>query len=211
MVIKKLLNSFNSKLIALKQRITPKVWSEKSIVYYTGHTPYEWSPESLKTGIGGSESAIIFLAREWSKLGCQVTVYNNCGSLGKLYDGVEYIHYSQFNPYDKFDTLIIWRYPWRLNLKTKANRIFLDLHEVLLSEQVTPQKLVKFDKIFVKSQYHRSLLPEISDSKIAIITNGADAAYFEYSSLPKEPYKIIYASNYIRGLERMLLWGWPII
>ena len=80
-----------------------------------------------------------------------------------------------------------------------------------MPEQVTPQKLAKFDKIFVKSQYHRSLLPEIPDSKITIITNGADAVYFEYASLPKEPYKIIYASNYIRGLERMLLWGWPII
>ncbi|NEQ36352.1 MAG: glycosyltransferase family 4 protein [Okeania sp. SIO3I5] len=211
MLLKGLLNKIKSKWLKFQQKLNPKTWQQRSIVYYTGHTSYEWTPENLKVGIGGSESAIIFLAREWSRLGYQVTVYNNCGSLGKIYDGVEYIHYSQFNPYDKFDTLIIWRYPWRLDSNTKANRIFLDIHEVLLPEQVTPQKLGKFDKIFVKSQYHRSLLPEIPDSKIAIITNGADTAYLEYISLPKEPYKIIYASNYIRGLERMLLWGWPII
>jgi glycosyltransferase involved in cell wall biosynthesis len=211
MLFKRLLGKIESKYLEFKQKLNPRTWAERSIVYYTGHTPYEWSPQNLKTGLGGSESAIIFLAREWTKLGYLVTVYNNCGSQAGVYDGVEYIHYSQFNPYDKFETLIIWRYPWRLDRNTKAKRIFLDLHEVLMPEQVTPEKLAKFDKIFVKSRYHRSLLPLISDSKIAIITNGANRIFFDYSNTAKDPYQLIYASNYMRGLERMLSYGWPII
>lgn len=205
------MNILKSKLISLQQKITSKVWQEKSIVYYTGHTDYQWTPESLKTGIGGSESAIINLAREWVKSGYQVSVYNNCGDREGLYEGVQYFHYSRFNKYDTFDTLIIWRYPWRLYPKTKAKRIFLDLHEVLQPEQVVTEKLNKFDKIFVKSQYHRSLLPQISGDKIKIITNGFDLNYLNYNNFPKDFYKIIYASNYVRGLEKMLLYGWPII
>lgn len=205
------MNILNSKLISLKHKITSKIWPEKSIVYYTGHTDYQWTPESLKTGIGGSESAIINLAREWTKSGYQVTVYNNCGEREGVREGVRYFHYSRFNKYDTFDTLIIWRYPWRLDRKTKAKRIFLDLHEVLQPEQVAEKQLKKFDKIFVKSQYHRSLLPQITDEQIKIVTNGFNSDYLKYNNLTKEPYKIIYASNYIRGLEKMLLYGWPII
>ena len=96
MVIKKLLNNFNSKLIGFKQRIKPKLWSDNSIVYYTGHTPYEWFPESLKTGLGGADARIVFLGREWVKLGYKVAVYNNCGRKEGVYDGVEYYHYSKF-------------------------------------------------------------------------------------------------------------------
>lgn len=204
-------NRLQSKWRDLKHRFSCREWRDRSIVYYTGATPYVWTPESLKTGLGGSETAIIHLAKAWVKLGYRVTVYNNCGTRAGMYDGVEYRHHSQFNKYDSFDTLIIWRYPWRLYPGTKARRIWLDLHEVLLPEQVEGEKLEKYDKIFVKSAYHRSLLPEIGEDRVAIASNGVDAAYFQYSQAAKDPYKLIYASNYIRGLERMLTDGWPII
>ncbi|MDJ0553301.1 MAG: glycosyltransferase family 1 protein [Microcoleaceae cyanobacterium MO_207.B10] len=211
MIVKKLLNSLNSQLIKFKQRITPKVWSEKSIVYYTGHTDYEWSPESLKTGLGGADARIVYLSREWVKLGYKVAVYNNCGNREGIYEGVEYNHYSKFNPYDSFDTLIMWQFAWRIKFPTKAKRVWLDLGSVLLPREVTYEKLKHYDKIFCKNNYHRSLLPEIPDHKIAIIPNGIDREFINLKDNPKEPYKIIYASNYIRGLERMLEFGWPII
>lgn len=207
----KKVNRLQSKWRDLKSRFSSRRWPDRSIVYYTGPTSYIWTPESLKTGLGGSEIAIIHLTKAWAKLGYQVTVYNNCGTRSGIYDGVEYLPHSQFNKYDSFDTLIIWRYPWRLYSGTKAKRIWLDLHEVLRPEQVTKGKLEKYDKIFVKSAYHRSLLPEVGEEQVAIASNGVDAAYFQYSQAAKDPYKLIYASNYIRGLERMLTYGWPII
>ncbi|MBD1942611.1 glycosyltransferase [Coleofasciculus sp. FACHB-712] len=200
-----------SKLTDFKNQLTPKVWPDKSIVCYAGSTPGEWTPDSLKTGIGGSEGDVIYLGREWVKLGYKVTVYNNCGAKEGIYDGVEYLNYQRFNKYDTFDTLIIWRYPWRLASQTKAKRIWLDLHEVLQAEQVTKDKLKKFDKVFVCSQYHRSLVPDIADEKIVVITNGFDSSYWQWSNQKKDPYKLIYASNYVRGLEQMLTYGWPII
>ncbi|WP_446682789.1 hypothetical protein [Cyanobacterium sp. HL-69] len=80
-----------------------------------------------------------------------------------------------------------------------------------MPEQVSKEKLSKYDQIFVKSRYHRHLLPEIENKKIKIITNGVTKDYLKYADFPKQPYKIIYASNYGRGLEQMLLYGWNII
>jgi hypothetical protein len=50
---------------------------------YTGDTVY-------KRGLGGSESAVIYLGEELTKLGFKVTVYNHCEKEG-VYAGVEYI------------------------------------------------------------------------------------------------------------------------
>jgi glycosyltransferase involved in cell wall biosynthesis len=204
-------NQLLSKLRRLTKRFTPKTWSDRSIVYYTGHTDYQWSPESLKTGLGGADARIVYLSREWIKLGYSVTVYNNCGSKQGCYDGVQYIHHTQFNPYDSFDTLIMWQFAWRIKFPIEAKRVWLDLGSVLLPEEVTYEKLKGYDKIFCKNLFHRSLLPEIPDQKIAIIPNGFDSSFLKFCGQPKDPYKIIYASNYIRGLERMLEFGWPVI
>ncbi|ACK66599.1 hypothetical protein PCC8801_2594 [Rippkaea orientalis PCC 8801] len=208
------ISKLNRGLGYLKNWLTAKVWPKKSIVFYAGTTTYphyDWSPLGLKTGLGGSEIAAINLAKEWVKLGYQVTVYNRCNNQEGIYEGVEYLHYSKFNRYDTFDTLVIWRFPWTLYPKTKANRIWLELQEMLLPQQVTKEKLRLFQKIFVKSNYHRSMMPEIEDQQIAIIPNGVDKKYSQWSQNPKDPYKLIYASNYTRGLERMLAFGWPII
>lgn len=209
--MKTLIKKFQNKLTQINHWFKRNAWKKNSIVYYTGPTAYIWTPENLKIGLGGSEIAIIQLTRVWVKLGYQVTVYNNCGTQAGIYEGVEYRHYSEFNQYDRFDILIIWRYPWRLSSQTKANKIWLDLHEVMQPDQVSKSKLKNFDRVFVKSAYHRSLLPEIAEEKIAIVPNGVDPSYFQYSQSSKDPYKLIYASNYIRGLERMLQYGWPII
>lgn len=60
-----------------------------------------------KRGLGGSESAVIYMARELTKLGHEVIVYNDCdspkdGVFPGNYSGVEYKPLSEFNdgPYD---------------------------------------------------------------------------------------------------------------
>lgn len=48
-------------------------------------------------GLGGSESAVIYMSRELAQLGFEVDVYNNCEDLAKpgVYNGVNYIHLNQ--------------------------------------------------------------------------------------------------------------------
>ena len=199
-------------LSALKTRFLTKVWPDKSIVFYTGATPNEWNPDSLKTGIGGAEGRIIHLSREWVKQGYSVTVFNNCGNQEGTYDGVQYLNHQNFNQHDTFDTLIVWQFAWRIKFPIKATRVWLDLGKgVLLPEEAAYQKLKGYNKVFCKNIFHRSTLPEIPESKIAIIPNGIDKEFASLYEEPKDINRIIYASNYIRGLERMLEFGWPLI
>src|SRR2546425_13016226 len=55
---------------------------------FDGSTPF-------KQPLGGSESSIIYMARELARCGHEVTVYSNCPQPG-VYDGVEYRHYHRF-------------------------------------------------------------------------------------------------------------------
>lgn len=62
-----------------------------------------------KRGLGGSESAVILMSKELSKLGFDVTVINNCidrEATPGVYDGVKYIDHTQITPNHKFDIVI---------------------------------------------------------------------------------------------------------
>jgi glycosyltransferase involved in cell wall biosynthesis len=107
---------------------------------------------------------------------------------------------------------LVWHFAWRLKFPVTANRVWLDLGKgVLLPEESTYEKLGKYDKIFCKNHFHRSTLPDIPDEKIVTIPNGLDTRFQHLSHNPKRPNKVIYASNYTRGLEPMLEFGWPLI
>lgn len=203
--------TLKDRILDLKNKLTAKTWAEKSIVYFTGHTMYEWSPDSLKSGIGGSETAVINLAKEWTQLGYSVTVYGNFGKRAGLYDGANYRHYTEFNRFDTFDTLILWRRVDYLNFSYKANRVWFDVHDVLYKDQFNEQNLKNIDLIFFKSNYQRKLLPQVTEDQFVIIPNGVKTSLVEMDLTRKDPYKLIYASNYQRGLELMLTHGWSII
>lgn len=198
--------------VQLGRRIRARKWPSGSIVYYTGSRKGGLTPQNLEKGASGTESAVVYLTREWLKAGRQVTVYSTCGDREGIYEGVEYINYYKFNPYDRFDTLIILSHPYLLTLPTRARFVCWDWHDVLGNEKTYPRnKIDRFDHIFAKSQYQRNLLPNIPNSKFTVVTNGIDHKITQLPKTTKEPYKLIYASRYYRGLDLMLQYGWPII
>lgn len=196
----------------LYKRATAKTWPRNSIVFYTGNHPGGLTADKLQSGASGSETAVIMLSKEWVKQGYQVTVYSTCGDKEGVFEGVEYRNFYHFNWEDQFETLIVWRNPLNLHSPVKAKRLWLEWQDVPHPpEAFTPEKLAIFDKIFVKCHYHRNLLPDLPDPKFAIIPNGIDAAIASLSDQPKDPYRLVYASRYYRGLESMLRYGWPLI
>ena len=196
----------------LTQKLKAKKWPDKTIAYYLGKRFLVLESDLKTKGASGSDSSVFFLTREWVKHGYDVTVYINCEDREGIYDGVRYLNYRKLNWYDTFDTLIIWRHPKMLPPYTKANRIWFDWHDIVYAPNAfRAEKLNRFDKILAKSHYQRNLLSELPDEKFIIINNGADASVLELSNNQKEPYKLIYASRYYRGLEFMLMWGWPLI
>lgn len=63
-----------------------------------------------KRGLGGSESAIILMARELVKIGFNVTVYNDCESNDCKpgnYDGVDYLPLESLNRFDEECDILI--------------------------------------------------------------------------------------------------------
>ncbi len=147
----------------------PKVWANNEICYYAsfGQPHFEkWSPDSLKKGIGGSETAVIRLAKEWASHGYKVTVYGDPIKEG-LYDGVLYLPYWKFNPKDDFNIFIQWRSSHLAGIKAK--KFLVDLHDVFSPQAI---KWDNIDYAMVKSEYHKSLAKFVSDEKIKVISNG---------------------------------------
>lgn len=153
----------------------PKVWPKKSIAYIAswGAQHFEkWSPKNLETGIGGSETAVIELCKRWAKKGYDVTVYGDPREDAGDYEGVHYRPYYEINWNDTFDTVIYWRTPNALDRKIKANKVLYDAHDVESNLNWTPERIERVDRVFFKSKFHRSMCPNIPDSKVAVISNG---------------------------------------
>lgn len=173
----------------------------KDIVYYCGFTDFEWNPEMAQTkGIGGSEESVINLSREWAKMGYNVTVYANCGHESKEYDGVKWEPCWKFNVRDKQDVVIIWRTPIPCDHDINAEKIFIDLHDVIPEGEFTESRLKKITKIMVKTKFHRSLLPSVPDDKFLVLPNGMDFELFN-QNIKKDQYLMVNTSSPDRCMD----------
>jgi glycosyltransferase involved in cell wall biosynthesis len=173
--------------------------SGKDVVYFCGMSHEEWNPDSIKTGIGGSEEAVILLTQEWAKLGYNVTVYTNCGP-EKTYNGVLWRPWYLYNPRDRQDITILWRIPKVVDYDINSEKVYVDLHDTVRAGEFTEERLGKIDKIFVKSKAHRRLFPKIPDEKFAIITNPIDDTLFQ-GEVERDSNLIINTSSPERSLE----------
>jgi glycosyltransferase involved in cell wall biosynthesis len=126
-------------------------------------------------GLGGSESAVIYIAKELQELGCEVTVFNNCNdsrAKAGIYDGVEYIDLSVFNeeraaaeiPHYLQQDIMIGSRSIRPfvearyhGLRTIAKKKILWMHDTFCDGDSEVEKLVVngvIDEIFTLSDFH---------------------------------------------------------
>ncbi|KAH8046972.1 protein N-acetylglucosaminyltransferase [Aureococcus anophagefferens] len=73
----------------------------------------DWGPSSLETGgLGGSEEAVVFVARELAKRGHAVEVYNECADrdLGDDRFGVAWLRHATYDASRPPDAFVAWRY-----------------------------------------------------------------------------------------------------
>jgi glycosyltransferase involved in cell wall biosynthesis len=175
--------------------------SGRDLVVYCDHTPHQWNPELFKArGFAGSEEAILYLTRELAKLGWDVTVYNNCGHKPSVDEGVTYRPLWDFHPGDKQDVVILWRTAKPLDWNIDAEKIFVDAHDTMDENFFIKRKRIeKLTGIFFKSQFHRSICPNLPDAKVAVIPNGLDLDLLQGSE-PKDPYLLINTSSADRSM-----------
>ena len=203
----------------LEKRDNVSIWkpisnTQRNIVYYCGKSGLVFSPE-IKN-MGGSEKAVVNLSKELVNLGHKVTVFGNVEE--GTYDGVRYLNYRKFNYYDIFDVVILWRgfaFNMLSNIKN-ANKILLDFHDNTNIKQYPDGYFDKVDAFMLKSNFHKSLFPQLKNSNVVVCKNGLEDIFRQenlqqYSNIKKEKLKFCYTSCYTRELDLILTYVWPEI
>jgi tetratricopeptide (TPR) repeat protein len=156
----------------LNKHKEPRVWGENEICYYANFAkPHleHWDGKSLAKGLGGSETAVIRLAEEWTKLGFKVTVFGDPLVRTQI-NGVWYLPYFEFCSRDYFNIFIQWRSSF-LAHRIKAKKFLVDLHDVVNVVQFKEREK-SVDKYMVKSKFHASLLEGIELERVQVVSNG---------------------------------------
>lgn len=201
-----------------KRRVRFPEGYKKSIIFYAGQGYEDWDGESdITKGIGGSEGMCIQMARELSKLGNKVYVYNSCGtSDGKVFEGVKYIDHRKWDPNLKCDVFFSLRRPDVFNRIIKATKTYLWLHDTDYGKQ--PLELMYApNRVFVLTDFHKQIIKQnhgITDDSIFWVTRNAlnkhALDYADKNAGTRDPCQVIYASSYDRGLINLLN-IWPKI
>lgn len=179
-----------------------------------------FNPDDLNTkGVGGSETAVVHMAKHWSELGCQVVVY---GSDNGIWDGVFYRTANNFSPEHKSDVFISWRDPGVFALgRPDAKLTVLWCHDLMyptrergLPENQYPDEWVdRIDRIVVLSKFHEDFITKAHlnfAGKTWVSRNGIDPSRYLNRDVEKVPHRYFYSSSYDRGLKE-LLEVWPQI
>lgn len=180
------------------------------IAIWTGPAWENWSPASLKTGIGGSETAAIFMSNELARRGHDVYVL---GTHSGVENDVKYVPYdkalTEDGPWKDVDIFVTSRQPLVLNdgrFSWKAAYVWChDVHCGASSDVKTA--LLRADGVFALSRWHKQLLHDtykfLGDEHVIVTRNGIATGRFGRRPR-KEGNKLIYASSPDRGVERLL-------
>lgn len=189
-------------------------WGKESVVIYTGPAWERWDWNNVdKGGIGGSETWLVCLARELSKLNYRVTVFGDFPGQ-KMMDpvgNVEYLHYTQYPRYVEqnwIDYFITSRTTDTLGFPIRAGKIYVQIHDIWLSNDKNyPLYMDKVTKFCVLSKWHWDFVKShhgIPDEKLSMTMNGLDFGRYKVLGVERNPYRLIYSSSPDRGLDTLL-------
>ena len=187
------------------------ILKNNEIVYFCGLSRVKFSPDHQS--LGGSEQAVVNLSREWVKAGFNVSAYGNVEP--GTYDGVNYYTVDKFNLKKEYNCLILWRgFGLQILPMVNAKHLYVDLHDPTAKEMLPTEHLNKIEKIFVKSEWHKTNWDHLPVEKYVTIRNGMNVALYDEvlrQEIPRNEFDMCYTSCYTRGLLDTLQKSWPII
>jgi glycosyltransferase involved in cell wall biosynthesis len=186
------------------------------IVFACPPYSYEpWTPATMREhGIGGSETAIVEMARRLVRMGHRVRVYATPGPQNEgIYDGVEYRQSEEIESVSSADVLVAWRYAEMLEKVRGARLKLLWVHDVFAGN-ATSARLLLADKILALSNWHAEFLVEqhgIDRRQVHVTRNGIDLSRFDVRDvmrlLVRDPHKVVNSSSPDRSwLSLLRLW-----
>ena len=188
--------------------IVEHIQSSLDIVIYTGWNVESWTPVSVgKTGIGGSETATVYMAKLLAKKGNRIRVYGECKDVEGIYEGVEYVHHTKFHDIT-CDVLVISRRPQALDAVNVVSKTTLMwLHDIHCGPYLTCENSSRVDKFLSLSQWHRDFFLScynfIDPTKVIVTRNGIDITRF-IKAIARNPHRAVYSSSPDRGLETVV-------
>lgn len=193
--------------------VTARISEERSplgIVFLCGPAADPWNPEFVERyGAGGSETAVVEMAKRLAKMGHKVRVFNQPGQEG-TYEGVDYEMWTpEVKP--ECDVLIAWRHAAFLPQGTAKVRVAWP-HDVHMAGMSYGYSLLA-DRVFALSDWHAKNLVKvhgIPESQIFRTRNGIVPEAYRGPAPKRNPKHAVYVSSPDRGLGA-LLDMWPKI
>jgi glycosyltransferase involved in cell wall biosynthesis len=188
---------------------------------FDGRTPFERS-------LGGSESAVVFMARELARRGHRVRVYCRCeppsrqgyggqGGPGE-YDEVAYHDLTDFGEFvetGECDVFVCCRHLRGLTAPIRSKANVLWNHDVMVKPVAghVMSLMYKLDRLFVLSEFHKEQLQrhlDVPEERYIVTRNGVDLEVLDESiaGVERDPNRLICTSRPERGLD-VLLTMWP--
>jgi predicted O-methyltransferase YrrM len=207
------------KLTFYKGSRKPTIPSKPILCFVADGGFHPWSGSNiLTTGVGGSETYIIEMARYIQQDGF-FNVFVFCKTpdqKDEIFEGVVYKHldnYYEFINTTYVHTSIISRFSEYLPLTYKgySENVYMVLHDLTPSGIVIPVD-PKLKRIFCLTEWHvdyfTGIFPQLKNKTVPFYY-GVDEQRFTDISV-KQPYKFIYSSFPNRGLLELLIM-WPRI
>lgn len=184
----------------------------KHLVFFCGPSLESWSPHSLNEGgIGGSETALVQIARRFVADGWEVDVFNDCGKSEGDHEGVCYWDHKRFDPKEPCDLFVSWRQPRLVDLELAAQRKWLWMHDLHSTDHLTEERAAKYERVLGVSRWHVGYLEMIYPflaGRTEFVPNGVDLERFVDPGLTRERHRVVWLSSPDRGLD-VLLALWP--
>ena len=185
---------------------------KKTIAFY--HRGMEFDGDTTATKpLGGSESALAYMARELAGLGCEALVFNSC-RMPKECDGVRYMPLTEFAAFAasrKIDVFVAQRYwqPFLTDIQSDVGVYWVqDAHDQPFVQGLRNQEAVdRIDRIFTISEWQTRMFQSefgLPRSKFYVTRNGFRSDIFEENGIVRKPFKLVYASTPFRGLDVLL-------
>lgn len=195
--------------------------NSNNILFYTGFSNFPWNyTYSLKNALGGSESAVINLARALPS-NYKIYIAGNVAE-EKVNDYITFCNIDSLRILAKkipFHTVIVSRYIgfYEIFPELSFYQSFIWAHDVILfpygcsldTTSIIKKWNKKINKCICQTEWHKNhflgLYPELND-KIITINNGICVDKFIFK-INKISNKFLYTSCSERGLDRLLeLW-----
>ncbi len=185
--------------------------STPRVAIWTGEDPIRWSPTEIeRSGLGGTETAVVRVAEELALGGYEVGVFGNVET--GSHRGVRYGSAGEFVA---DDAAVLWlRMPPRSEDLGRPARSLAWVHQRDLGAGFSSRDAELLDGVLAVSAWHRDLIltahPGLTD-RVTIVGNGVELGLFTppEDGADRCP-RVLFTSQPERGLD-VLLELWPAV